>query len=374
MASVPQRFGTGRLCTLFRLGAIGDLSDRQLLERFLAGDGELAELAFTALVERHGPMVLRACTALFAIPTTPRTCSRPLFWCSCAKHAGSGWKIRLGPGCTAWRREPPRGLRPRRGAAVNTSARAAESRDAVVTRPHHDGAGSILHEEIDALPERLRVLVVLCHLEGQSQELAAKTLSLPVGTVKSRLHRARELLRRRLERRGVGPAAGLAAARPALGSADALRSLPLCESLVRAAARSSIHRAGDSGLVSARAIHLFKETINAMFLTKIRIGVAVVLLAGCLATGAAGVFAQQDDPGRGAGRAAASRGGRGKSASAVPPTASGGAPAYGSPVAHDDHRATRARAKAARAAACRSHRQASLAAKRSGCGASAQDD
>ena len=374
MASVPQRFGTGRLCTLFRLGAIGDLSDRQLLERFLAGDGELAELAFTALVERHGPMVLRACTALLRDPHDAQDVFQATFLVLLRKARGLWVEDSLGP----WLHRVAARTAARAQAKARRrrqyERRAAESRDAVVTRPHHDGAGSILHEEIDALPERLRVLVVLCHLEGQSQELAAKTLSLPVGTVKSRLHRARELLRRRLERRGVGPAAGLAAARPALGSADALRSLPLCESLVRAAARSSIHRAGDSGLVSVRAIHLFKETINAMFLTKIRIGVAVVLLAGCLATGAAGVFAQQDDPGRGAGRAAASRGGRGKSASAVPPTASGGAPAYVRQSRTMIIERLEARAKAARAAACRSHRQASLAAKRSGCGASAQDD
>jgi len=50
-----------QLRTLFHLGAIGELTDGQLLERFATQDGEAAELAFAALVERHGPMVLRVC-------------------------------------------------------------------------------------------------------------------------------------------------------------------------------------------------------------------------------------------------------------------------------------------------------------------------
>jgi len=49
------------LSTLFRVGAIGGLTDAQLLERFTSQRGETAELAFRILVERHGPMVLRVC-------------------------------------------------------------------------------------------------------------------------------------------------------------------------------------------------------------------------------------------------------------------------------------------------------------------------
>ena len=50
-----------QLRTLFNVGAIGALSDGQLLERFATARGEPRELAFAALVERHGPFVLRVC-------------------------------------------------------------------------------------------------------------------------------------------------------------------------------------------------------------------------------------------------------------------------------------------------------------------------
>src|SRR5580658_10419249 len=54
------------LRTLFNVGVAGDLTDGQLLERFATDRGEAAELAFTILVERHGPMVLRVCRSVLA--------------------------------------------------------------------------------------------------------------------------------------------------------------------------------------------------------------------------------------------------------------------------------------------------------------------
>ena len=50
--------------TLFNVGTIGGLTDGQLLERFTFSEEEAAELAFAALVERHGPMVLRVCQSV----------------------------------------------------------------------------------------------------------------------------------------------------------------------------------------------------------------------------------------------------------------------------------------------------------------------
>ena len=53
-----------RVQTLFNIGAMGGLTDGQLLDRFTSGHDEAAELAFAALVERHGPMVLRVCQSV----------------------------------------------------------------------------------------------------------------------------------------------------------------------------------------------------------------------------------------------------------------------------------------------------------------------
>ena len=91
----------------------------------------------------------------------------------------------------------------------------------------HDDLGHVLHEEINRLPERFRVSVILCDLEGRTHEQAARHLGWPVGTVKSRLTRARERLRDRLTRRGLAPSAGVitAALRPGVMEDLASRAL-----------------------------------------------------------------------------------------------------------------------------------------------------
>ena len=62
-----------------------------------------------------------------------------------------------------------------------------------------------LYEEIERLPEKYRNPIVLCYLQGHTQEQASQRLGWPLGTVQIRLHRGREQLRSRLTRRGVGP-------------------------------------------------------------------------------------------------------------------------------------------------------------------------
>ena len=61
MAGTSSREVSRHLNTLFHCGATGQISDAELLERFVAGRDEAAEAAFAALVERHGVMVLGVC-------------------------------------------------------------------------------------------------------------------------------------------------------------------------------------------------------------------------------------------------------------------------------------------------------------------------
>ena len=74
------------------------------------------------------------------------------------------------------------------------------------------GFGPVVQEEVRRLPEKYRAVVVLCYWQGLTQEQAAAQLGCPLGTVRSRLARARNLLRRRLTRRGLAPLAGVVAA------------------------------------------------------------------------------------------------------------------------------------------------------------------
>ncbi len=59
---------SSQICSLLAVGSASGLTDGQLLDRFASGDGETSSLAFEALVERHGPMVLRVCRGVLARP------------------------------------------------------------------------------------------------------------------------------------------------------------------------------------------------------------------------------------------------------------------------------------------------------------------
>jgi hypothetical protein len=71
-----------------------------------------------------------------------------------------------------------------------------------------DELKQLIDEELAALPQRLRQVLVLCDLEGRSREEVARTLSLPLGTVSSRLARGRAVMRKRLVRRNMTIASG----------------------------------------------------------------------------------------------------------------------------------------------------------------------
>lgn len=65
--------------------------------------------------------------------------------------------------------------------------------------PERQETVAAVRRAIAALPEHYRAVVVLCEIEERSYEEVARAMDCPVGTVRSRLHRARALLARKLE-------------------------------------------------------------------------------------------------------------------------------------------------------------------------------
>src|SRR5262249_52568474 len=65
---------------------------------------------------------------------------------------------------------------------------------------------SVLDEELNRLPENLRLAIVYCELREFTVAQTSKELGWPIGTVASRLSRGRKLLADRLRRRGAAPA------------------------------------------------------------------------------------------------------------------------------------------------------------------------
>lgn len=82
-----------------------------------------------------------------------------------------------------------------RGEVLREFPDLASSPEAIVEREQLDGA---IQRALGALTEELRLVVVLSDIEGFAYEEIATILRVPLGTVKSRLHRARQILQQRL--------------------------------------------------------------------------------------------------------------------------------------------------------------------------------
>jgi RNA polymerase sigma-70 factor (ECF subfamily) len=70
-------------------------------------------------------------------------------------------------------------------------------------RYEQDDEARRLRAAVDALPEKYRVVITLYHLQHRQYEEIARVLGLPIGTVKTHLFRAKELLRKRLNETGI---------------------------------------------------------------------------------------------------------------------------------------------------------------------------
>jgi RNA polymerase sigma factor (sigma-70 family) len=196
---------------IFRHGSAASLTDRQLLDRFSdrGGRGESAEAAFEALMARHGPMVRGVCRRLLRDAHEADDAFQAAFLVLVrrATSVRVGASGSLGPWLhgVAGRIAGRLGKRRARGQERERGLEFDPPGDAPPDWSALDRAERLaaLHEEIARLPEPLRAPVVLCHLEGLSQDEAASRLGCPTSTVKGRLFRARERLRERLTRRGL---------------------------------------------------------------------------------------------------------------------------------------------------------------------------
>jgi RNA polymerase sigma factor (sigma-70 family) len=296
------RFGgvASQLTRLFDAGTVAGLAESQLLERFIA---DRDEAAFEALVARHGPTVLSVCRRLLDDPRDVEDAFQGTFLVLVKKAATIRDRDRLGSWLygvahrvAARARADARKRRARERRGVEVAAEAI-----AVHGPTWDDFGPTLHEELGRLPEKYRAPVVLCDLEGQTHEDAARHLHWPVGTVKGRLFRARNLLRERLTRRGLAvPSAGIVAVALARESAAAVVSSDLLQSTVRAAMGLAAGKAVTAGLVPATAAALADGTTQAMFIGKFKLVAAGLVAMAVVGTGAGVMAVQEGSQGAGA--------------------------------------------------------------------------
>ncbi len=253
---------------LFEAGTVAGLTDGQLIERFLSTRDESA---FTALVGRHGPMVLAVCRTVLKDSPEVEDAFQATFLVL-IRRAG-----------TIWRRDAVGGWLHRVAHRVAVQANHDRSRKNSLMGQADDLSALVacektacdddwrgpLHEEIARLPEKFRLPVVLCYLEGKTHAQAAFELRRGEATVRRRLAGARDLLRSRLTRRGVAlTIGGLSAAL----AREASAAVPpeWIDALTQFAGRLATGEAAFRGAVSAAAARLAETLVRSLLVRQIR--------------------------------------------------------------------------------------------------------
>ncbi|MEX2120778.1 MAG: sigma-70 family RNA polymerase sigma factor [Pirellulales bacterium] len=259
------------------------LTDGQLLERYIAGRDEAA---FAELLRRHGPMVLAVCrralgdshdaddafqaTFLVLVRKAPSIVPRDMVgnWLYGVAHR------------TALKAQ-----------TMNANRKTRESRPIEREIPGQPPSPdllelkSILDNELSRLPDKYRAAIVLADLEGRSRQEAARQLGVPEGTLSSRLARGRELLRRRLSKRGL--ALGPAAVVSALAEQAAAGVSAQLEAATLQAASAFAGNTVTAGAVSANVALLTQGVIQTMAVSKMKMALVASLATGVVAASAA---------------------------------------------------------------------------------------
>ncbi len=255
-------------------------NDAELLRRWVE---RREEDAFTALVARHGRMVLNVCRRVLGNSHDAEDVFQAVFLILARKGAGlrhpealPGWlhgvAVRLASNA--------------RKAAARRRSAGAYSLESEARDPHPDPLDALsarellglIDREIARLPEAYRLPLVLCDLEGRTQPEAAHLLGWTLGSFRGRLMRGRERLRARLTRRGIAPA--VLAAAFLQGSADAAA---LTASVSRLAVCYSTCLASDD--IPASVAALVRDGIRGLVLAKLKRAALVLLAAGTLIAG-----------------------------------------------------------------------------------------
>jgi RNA polymerase sigma factor (sigma-70 family) len=253
-------------------------SDRVLLARFIA---QRDQAAFTLLVQRHGPMVRGVCGRILGQSADVDDAFQATFLLLVRKAQS----IRKAESVGSWLH----GVAHRLACQIKASAarRRVLGHQPVRQTAKDPGLEAawrelcvLLDDEVQCLSPRYRAPLVLCYLEGQTRDQAARQLGWSLRTLDRRLVRGRELLRLRLARRGLKLSAGLLVA--AMTDHVAFAAVP--GSLLNLTLDSATLVAQGNLVATAassRVAVLVQEGLGAMFLTKLRmVTLGTIMLAG----------------------------------------------------------------------------------------------
>jgi RNA polymerase sigma factor (sigma-70 family) len=263
-----------------RAGLVEDAaaqSDGLLLESFVR---RRDTAALEVLVHRHGPMVWGVCRRVLRSHHDAEDAFQATFLVLVRRASSVVPRDRVAGWLYGVAHQTAR-------KALATAARRKTRERQVDPMPEPEAAEQappdellpLLEQELCRLPDKYRIPILLCDLEGKTRKEAAAQLGWPEGTVAGRLARARATLAKRLARQGR-PLAGAALATILASNAS---SGPVPALLLASTTRAvGLFAAGEAatGVVSARALTLTEGVLKTMLLTRLKTMTAVAVLVG----------------------------------------------------------------------------------------------
>ena len=257
-------------------------TDGQLLAAFVR---HRDETALATLVDRHGPMVWGVCRRLLRDHHDAEDAFQATFLVLVHKAAAvrdkeavANWLYGVAHQTAVRVRATVAKRRGREQPVKDMAEPATKEAD-------HDPL-PLLDQELTLLPDKYRVLIVLCDLEGKTRKEVALRLGCPEGTVAGRLARARTMLANRLRKHGFAMTGAALAATLSQKMASACVPASLVTSTTKAV---TLTAAGQTmaGVISAKVAALTQGVLKTMLLTKLKSATtAVFLMLGVAGLGA----------------------------------------------------------------------------------------
>jgi RNA polymerase sigma factor (sigma-70 family) len=260
------------------------LADGDLLERFTEHSDEAA---FAAILRRHGPLVWGVCRSILHHSHDAEDVFQATFLVLVRRARSIRKRESLG----SWLHGTAHRIAVRaRAAARQRQAHSLQESVMPISGPGDEvdwELGRVLHDELRRLPEKYRLPVLLCYLEGRTRADAAECLGCTEGMVRGRLERARDLLRRRLTRRGV--ALSSTTILSVLSANTGVAAVPpvLADATVRIGMALAAGQGASTGLISANVVALSKGALQTMYLSQLKTAAVAILALGTMGVGTA---------------------------------------------------------------------------------------
>jgi RNA polymerase sigma factor (sigma-70 family) len=258
------------------------LSDGQLLDTFIS---DRDEPAFEALVQRHAAMVWGVCQRILRHEPDAEDAFQATFLVLARKARSVSPREKV----ASWLY----------GVAYQTAVRARATtmkrqlRERQVTdmpeppaaEPNlWDNVRPVLDRELARLPDRYREVIILCDLEGRTRREVARRLTIPEGTVASRLATGRRLLAKRLARHGLVVTGGTLALALAQSASSACAPTAVVSATIATATQLASGQI--TGIISVKVAELMEGVLKAMLITKLKTMATVLLILGTVTFGA----------------------------------------------------------------------------------------